>query len=197
MKYKVGDKVRIKSREWYKENKIRNSINLGGRYFTQDMSYYCGREAIIEVAESGFTKGYRYFLNIDNWKHSWDDDMFEDSLSDNAEKQHISEQLIKDIAEVIKSHNLGVSVSENEGKLIIEPLKDEEKDDLPIDTPCMVDDINKYAWRLRYYAGNGVVWNNGYKKKDGVVTVKWKYIIPCDKFNFENPEESLKYNIVK
>lgn len=33
--------------------------------------------------------------------------------------------MIKDIAEVIKKHNLGICVSENDGKLIIEPLKKE------------------------------------------------------------------------
>jgi hypothetical protein len=53
------------------------------------------------------------------------------------------------------------------------------------------------AWFIRYYAGNKQTWwelgksNNEKRKED------WECIIPFDKFNPENIEESLKYNIVK
>lgn len=70
------------------------------------------------------------------------------------------------------------------------------KIDLPIDTTVVVSD-NKINWRLRYYAGNNLAYQGGYKSKDAKVEIYWKYIIPFDKFNPNNIEESLKYNIVK
>lgn len=109
----------------------------------------------------------------------------------------ISEDLIKDIAEVIKQHNLGVSVSENEGKLIIEPLKKEN--DLPIDTIVVCSDkgygIDNF--HLRYYAGRYKTFNDGFNSKSpqkGIVG--WRFIIEYSKFDPNNIEESLKYNIV-
>lgn len=195
MKYKVGDRVKIKSREWYEENKIGDSIDLGGRRFNKYMASYCGREAIITDVSEGWEKGYRYAIDIDNGEYSWDDDMIECLVLDNAEKTQISEQLIKDIAEVIKSHNLGVSVSENEGKLIIEPLGKKKEDDLPIGIPVMVQYDNG-NWTLRRYAGNLKTKdiNNLF---DSIELFTWDCIIPFDKFNPNNIEESLKYNIVK
>lgn len=136
MKYKVGDKVRIKSREWYDANKNgRGAIEQSESYysFVEPMSKYLGMEAIITGV-----KGLAYSIDLDRNCHCWYDWMFEGLVS--AEKPLISTDLIKDIAEVIKTHNLGVSISENDGKLTIEPLKVEEEEDLPIDTPVMCAD---------------------------------------------------------
>lgn len=91
----------------------------------------CGKVYQITCTDTDGT----YFAN----GHWLLEDFIEVLVSD--EKPLISTELIKDIAEVIKTHNLGVSISENEGKLIIEPLKVEE--DLPIDTPCMCSYIAK------------------------------------------------------
>lgn len=175
MKYKVGDKVRIKDGISKKPNAI-----------------YCGwKTTIIQI--NPFNRTYK--LELDNTVNDWTDDMFEDSLSDNAEKSATNEDLVKDIAEVIKKHNLGVSVSENDGKVIIEPLKPEE--DLVKGAYVMVtNDIKNEAWTLRKYLANGYC--------DALRTdlfdlppVKFKYIIPFDRFDPTNIEESLKYNIVK
>ena len=97
---------------------------------------------------------------------------------------------------MIKTHNLGVSISENEGKLIIEPLKVEE--DLPIDTPCMCSCSmqGQLAWFVRFYAGKGQTWWDLGKSHNETRKVDWNCIIPWDKFNPNNIEESLKYNIV-
>lgn len=38
MKFKVGDKVRIKSKDWYEKNKDEGGyIKLSQRYFNEDM----------------------------------------------------------------------------------------------------------------------------------------------------------------
>lgn len=49
MKYKVGDKVQIKSIDWY--NSTRNSdrwINLNGFKFNPDMKKFCGKTFTIK-----------------------------------------------------------------------------------------------------------------------------------------------------
>ena len=193
MKYKVGDKVRIKSKEWWDaQPKIKGDVDCGEYYFTKEMTPMCGK--VVEISVLGSVS-----YNLKGCLYHWTDEMFDDSFSYNPEKSILSEEMIKDIAEVVKKYNLGVCVSENDGKLIIEPLKVEKEEDLPVDTPCMCSNSleEENAWFVRYYAGNKQTWwelgksNNEHRKVD------WNCIIPCEKFNFENPEESLKYNIVK
>lgn len=193
MKYNVGNKVRIKSVEWYDENKDEDGVvNLGGDIFSfMDSMVEClGKEATITtIVDDGV-----YLIDLDGGNAYWTDKMFEGLVSD--EKPLISTDLIKDIAEVIKTHNWGVSIGENDGKLIIEPLKIEKEVDLPIDTPVMCADRVK-KWYLEYYAGERKVFTDQRKNNDNNGTCPWAYIIPCSQFNFENPSESLKYNIVK
>lgn len=190
MKYKAGDKVRIKSREWYEENRNENGDVLlsDGCVFWDNMQDMLGCEfKIAGITEDRYIlHGIIFLIN---------DEMIEGLVSD--EKTLISTGLIKDIAEVIKTHNLGVSISENEGKLIIGPLEFEEEKDLPVETPCMVGNRTSEMWGLRYYAYKGRVFMNGLKSKDEERVMKYDYIIPFDRFNPDNIEESLKYNIVK
>lgn len=188
MKYKVGDKVRIKSKEWWdaQQKNESGSVKCGADTFNEFMASMCGK--VVEISDVSedtyFIKEYGYNLT---------DEMFDDSY--NNEKSILSEEMIKDIAEVVKKYNLGVSISENEGKLIIEPLKVEEED-LTIDAPVMVAD-KLTDWRLRYYAGDKRCFIYSLKSKETADTNNWEYIIPFDKFNPLNIEESLKYNIVK
>lgn len=186
MKHKVGDKVRIKSKEWWEENKDEFG-EIDSCNFTEMMQHYCGKVATIVDMDN-----YSYSIDLDNGSYSWCDGIFED------DEPQVSETLLKDIANVIKSHNMGIQVSEQDGKLIIEPLKVDE-DDLPIGTPCMVtDDMDKpLNFILRYYAGNKGVFPGGKSYGEIDDAIKYRTIIPYDKFNFENPDESLKYNIVK
>lgn len=75
MKYKVGDKVRIKSLEWYeKHHDYRGRIYINSEaFFSSCMVEYCGKEAIIkEVNETS------YKIDIDNQFWNWSDGMFED-----------------------------------------------------------------------------------------------------------------------
>lgn len=183
MKHKVGDKVRIKSREWYEKNKDKNGdILCGGMFFVEDMNRYCGKIATITEANA------TYKIDIDDHEFSWTDGMFED------DEPRTSETLLKDIANVIKAHNMGVQVSEEDGKLIIEPLT--TKEDLAVDTPVLVsdDDIN---FTLRYYAGNGEVFCAGQHDAETEGTCRYLTTIPWDKFNPNNIEESLKNIVTK
>lgn len=89
---------------------------------------------------------------------------------------------------------MGVQVSEQDGKLIIEPLT--TKEDLAVDTPVLVsdDDIN---FTLRYYAGNGEVFCAGQHDDEIEGTCHYDIIIPWDKFDPRDLGESMKFNIVK
>lgn len=189
MKHKVGDKVRIKSREWYEKNKNKDGdILCGGTFFVDDMVCYCGETATITSIDK------TYNINIDDNEFRWTDEMFED------DEPQVSDQLIKDIAEVIKKHNLGVCVSENDGKLIIEPLKEKKEDDLPIDTPCMVADKHEdepCTFILRYYAGKGAVFSGGLNSCCANGESGYDIIIPWYKFDPRDLGESMKFNIVK
>ena len=80
MKYKVGDKVRIKSKDWYEKNKDEDGdIRLSQRYFNEDMCMYCGKIATIE--EISTYHGYiRYNIDIDKLHYFWDDEMFEEDF---------------------------------------------------------------------------------------------------------------------
>ena len=90
MKYKVGDKVKIKSLEWYNQNSEDNAVIKNGAGFTDAMVIYCGRTTTI-------TGIYHdsYDLDIDDGDWYWYDWMFEyDSLneadSDGAELKEIN-----------------------------------------------------------------------------------------------------------
>lgn len=184
MKYKVGDKVRIKSKEWWdaQPKNVEGSVDCGSDTFTKVMIPMCGK--VCEISEV-FESGYAIKKSVFNWT----DEMFEGLASD--EKPTISTDLIKDIAEVVRTHNLGVSVSEQDGKLIIEPLKVEE--DLPIGTP-VIHSNNKDYWAVGIYQGFGKV-SMQIDGKDQ--PEKRLYIIPYNLFNPNDIEESLKHNIVK
>lgn len=115
MKYKVGDKVKVRSKEWWdaQQKNAYGNVRCGSEVFTDGMTCMCGKIVTISSIRYGT---YRI---VEEGFH-WTDEMFEGLVEDSQKK--ISEKLIKDIAEVIKKNNLSVSVSEKDGKLIIEPL---------------------------------------------------------------------------
>lgn len=76
MKHKVGDKVRIKSLEWFnsQEKNEYGHIELsGGWIFGIEKSKYCGRYATIIDKSNEY-----YDLDIDNNCFYWTDEMFEE-----------------------------------------------------------------------------------------------------------------------
>lgn len=76
MKYKVGDKVKIKSLNWYNTNKNKDGNVECSVLFTCPMSQYCGKTAII--IHVGFRS---YNINLDNGHFFWTDNMFEENFN--------------------------------------------------------------------------------------------------------------------
>ena len=83
-KYKVGDIVRIKNREWYdlyknSDDDVVNTIIP----FDRSQAKYCGKEAkIIGACVVEYMKDKRmvaYYLNIDNGKDRWAAEMFDEN----------------------------------------------------------------------------------------------------------------------
>ena len=77
MKYKEGDRVRIKSLDWYTSNKNRIgevwTKSLGGKYkicFDRDMIRYCGMETVIFSVE-------RENYVLQGIPYAWTDEMIE------------------------------------------------------------------------------------------------------------------------
>lgn len=60
-------------------------------------------------------------------------------------------------------------------------------------SPVLVSD-NGEEFALRYYMGSNYAYVN---RRRGLDVEPWRFIIPFDKFDPNNIEESLKYNIVK
>ena len=88
MKHKVGDKVRIKSLDWYNENKNRFGSVLG---FMQEMSKYCGKQAFITKCAETY-----YELDIDDGDWYWNDEMFDETFKENKmEKKELKITLPK------------------------------------------------------------------------------------------------------
>lgn len=115
------------------------------------------------------------------------------------EKYLQKKSLYTAIAEAVKSvvnADTSVEIEEKDGTVIIRAIE-KKSEDLPIDTPCMVEDHDTTNWRLRYYAGNSRCWQDGLKSSETKYADNWYYIIPFNKFDPTDIEKSLRYNIVK
>lgn len=78
MKYKVGDKVKVKSHEWYEDNANNiGEVECGNTVFIPYMENYCG--SIVTIAQT-FNHINCYAIEEDNGVHYWSDEMFEYSI---------------------------------------------------------------------------------------------------------------------
>jgi hypothetical protein len=80
LKFKVGDKVRVKSLEWYNSEKNDNGDILKGYKFTKKMSKFCGNILTIRKVYNCF-----YFVYENN--NYWEDWMLEDEVITEEEQQ--------------------------------------------------------------------------------------------------------------
>lgn len=95
MKYKVGDKVKIRSLKWYnalRDFDILASVKFdNGALFTGEMSSYCGKIATItelfkfhDIDIEGRcveTGKYFYKIDLDEGRHPYIDEMLEEQFN--------------------------------------------------------------------------------------------------------------------
>ena len=96
MRFKVGDRVRIKSLDWYNENKDEDGIvELSTHIFTPGMSQFCGKVVTIEdVFEDIDDSGVYYMEEID---YDWTDEMIEGLVKEEAKpKFKVGDRVITD-----------------------------------------------------------------------------------------------------
>lgn len=142
MKHKVGDKVRIKSIDWYNQNKksCGDDFQVNGLSFLKGMTQYCGKEGIITEID-GKDGTFRVNLDVEYWFNEGMIEEIPDTNSTSDTFQNIADTIRK-IAEIIRKDNIGFSVKEENGEIIIKPIKVEKQlNDYPLDMPVMVSDV--------------------------------------------------------
>lgn len=80
MRYKPSDKVRIKSIDWYNDNKDKNGVVVCGyQNFTEEMSKFCGQTMIIRNITNLGT------IYMSGHSHYWTDEMIESLVQRNGQ----------------------------------------------------------------------------------------------------------------
>ena len=97
MKYKPGDKVRIKSLDWYKtaHKDMDSHVKCGISYFSSAMQEFCGKVMTIEHAY-----GLHYSMVEDVYGWQWDDEMIE-GLAGESQDKMVS---LEDVCEFLDEH---------------------------------------------------------------------------------------------
>lgn len=83
MKYQINDIVRIKSKNWYEQNKVGTRVKWRGSRWTlhRGKVQYCGKRAKIVSCNEGRAT---YHIDIDGCQYEWHLGMFEDQITFNA-----------------------------------------------------------------------------------------------------------------
>ena len=91
MEYKLGDRVRIKSLDWYHHNKDTfGSVCVGDKKpkFTYGMSKYCG--LVLTIVDHSEYEG-EYYMIEDDGVYTWTDEMFEGFVEEEAKPKYEDE----------------------------------------------------------------------------------------------------------
>ena len=87
MRFKVGDRVRIKSFDWYNENKDAGScVHCGDKVFDNYMSVFCG-----SIVTIGGVCPYGYDILEDMYCRIWTDEMFECKVEEETKPKYEDE----------------------------------------------------------------------------------------------------------
>ena len=113
MKYKVGDKVRINSLDWYNKNKDEyGNIDISHDFtFYADRSKHCGKVFTIDVVFDNC-----YTVKEDNHEYYWSDEMIDGLVQD--DNNHLTETVVDTVKE-----------SNDRYRIVIDPRFDIEVDE--------------------------------------------------------------------
>ena len=141
MKFKIGDRVLIKSLDWYYENKDILSVACGN--FTPDMIKYCGKivtiSAVLPTLEA-------YHIKEDGGMFNWTDEMFECKVEEKFKPKFKVGDKVKD-----KNNRVWFIVRVNETFFDISSAPNsqgyfvpiEDQDDYELISQCYSNDIEQ------------------------------------------------------
>lgn len=110
MKYKLGDRVKVHSKEWFDNNCDRNDFfntygstsRKGSNSFVPDMQKLCGKIVTIKNVRS-FAKSYS--IREDSGRWNWEDWMFEDWMFEDTKTNNTdtiyNPNIVEDFAKLI------------------------------------------------------------------------------------------------
>ena len=89
MRYRKGDRVRVKSLEWYYANKNSEGAVIfdNFRIFDESMSEFCGKVVTIDAY---IPRGNYYDIKEDGKVNFWEDDMFEGLAIEESQENMVS-----------------------------------------------------------------------------------------------------------
>lgn len=88
MRYKKGDRVRVKSLEWYNSNKSKDIIIFNDlRIFDESMSEFCGKVVTID---DYIPRGNYYDIKEDGKVNFWTDEMIEGLAIEEPQEKMVS-----------------------------------------------------------------------------------------------------------
>lgn len=89
MRYRKGDRVRVKSLEWYYANKNSEGAVIfdNFRIFDESMSEFCGKVVTIDAY---IPRGNYYDIKEDGKVNFWADDMFEGLAIEESQENMVS-----------------------------------------------------------------------------------------------------------
>jgi hypothetical protein len=91
MRYKKGDRVRVRGLEWYNANKNSKGVIIlqDWRIFEESMSEFCGKVVTIDSYSS---RGNYYDIKEDGKVNYWSDDMFEGLAIEKPQAEIVNKQ---------------------------------------------------------------------------------------------------------
>lgn len=87
--YKVGDRVRIKSLDWFNRNRCGGPVICDGFVFLEFMSEYCGKELTIDYIYTDSNGKQAYVMKETNTAWRFTDSMIE-GLADKPQEKMVS-----------------------------------------------------------------------------------------------------------
>ena len=105
MKYKAGERVKIKSIDWYNANKNYEGeiIYEDFRVFDEPMSNFCGKIVTIAYVNE---KGEYYDIEEDGLVNYWTDEMIECLAYESQEKMVSLDKVCDMLYEMLSTHNI-------------------------------------------------------------------------------------------
>jgi hypothetical protein len=90
MKYKTGDKVKIKSLNWFNTNRCGGPVICDGFVFLEFMSEYCGKELTIDYIYTNSNGKQAYVMKETNTAWRFTDSMIEGLADEESQDKMVS-----------------------------------------------------------------------------------------------------------